>query len=211
MNDFLRFVVVDALITVVEAKDHRPCCVRQAALGQAGRAGRRRQQAFASRLEQELNHRPKQIYTDFERRVGRELGIREGEGQAVENPGLKVARYFETRVPLKSTSKTAIRFAYAVSEVYRRLALGEVEQARAQLALLAGAIEQYAIDHDRWDAGWLMAHMPEPNFHLFPKDPPSSSTEHAHCMEPKRVRAAWKHFQEMGKMRELKKKNPTSA
>ena len=160
------------------------------------------------RLERELNHRPKQIYTDFERRVGRELGMREGEHQGVENPGLKVARYFETRVPLKSTSKTAIRFAYAISEVYRRLALGEVEQARAQVALLAGAIEQYAIDHERWEAGWLMAHLPEPNFNLFPKDAPTSTTEYARSMDPARVRAAWKHFKEQAGMREIKKKNP---
>ena len=119
-----------------------------------------------------------------------------------------MARYFETRVPLKERSKTAIRFAYAVSEVYRRLALGEVDQARAQLALLAGAIEQYAIDHDRWDAGWQMAHMPEPNFNLFPKEAPTNSTEFAHCMDPKRVRAAWKHLKEQGQMRDLKKKSP---
>ena len=119
-----------------------------------------------------------------------------------------MARYFETRVPLKQSSKTAIRFAYAVSEVYRRLALGEVDQARAQLALLAGAIEQYAIDHDRWDAGWQMAHMPEPNFNLFPKEAPTNSTEFAHCMDPKRVRAAWKHLKEQGQMRDLKKKSP---
>ena len=161
------------------------------------------------RLERDLNHRPKKIYTDFERRVGRELGIREGEpGQSVENPGLKVARYFETRVPLKNTQKTAIRFAYAVSEVYRRLVLGEVDQARAQLALLAGSIEQYSIDHERWEAGWLMAHMPEPNFNLFPKDAPTSTTEYARSMDPARVRAAWKHFKEQAGMREIKKKNP---
>ena len=141
------------------------------------------------------------------RRVARQLGIRDEGGQFAENPGLKVARYFETRVPLKNTSKTAIRFAYAVSEVYRRLVLGEVDQARAQLALLAGAIEQYAVDHEKWEAGWMMAHMPEPNFHLFPKEHAASSTEYAHCMDPTRVRAAWKHFKDVGQMREIKKKN----
>ena len=162
-------------------------------------------------LARAMNSRPKEVYLDFERRVARELGIRDGEGQSAENPGLKVARYFETRVPLKNTSKTTIRFAYAVSEVYRRLALGEVDQARAQLALLAGAIEQYAIDHERWEAGWLMAHMPEPNFHLFPKEHAASSTECANCMDPTRVRAAWKHFKEVGQMREIKKKNAGAA
>ena len=95
-----------------------------------------------------------------------------------------------------------------MSEVYRRLVLGEVDQARAQLALLAGAIEQYAIDHERWEAGWLMAHLPEPNFNLFPKEPPTSQTEYARSMDPARVRAAWKHFKEQAGMRELKKKNP---
>ena len=158
-------------------------------------------------LERAMNSRPKEVYLDFERRVARELGIRDEGGQFAENPGLKVARYFETRVPLKNTSKTAIRFAYAVSEVYRRLVLGEVDQARAQLALLAGAIEQYAVDHEKWEAGWMMAHMPEPNFHLFPKEHAASSTECAHCMDPTRVRAAWKHFKEVGQMREIKKKN----
>ena len=162
-------------------------------------------------LERIMNSKPKLIWQDFEQRVARELGIRDGGEQSAENPGLKVARYFETRVPLKNTSKTAIRFAYAVSEVYRRIALGEVDQARAQLALLAGALEQYAIDHERWEAGWLMAHLPEPNFHLFPKEHAASSTECAHCMDPKRVRAAWKHFKEVGQMREIKKKNAGAA
>ena len=160
-----------------------------------------------SRLERQLHTQPKEIYTNFEKRVGREPGIHEGDGRSAEHPGLKLARYFETRVPLKSTNKTAIRFPYAISEVSRRLALGEVGQARAQLALLVGAIEQYAIDGDRWDAGWLMAHLPEPNFNMFPKDAPTNHNETARCMDPARVRSAWKHLKEQSQMRDFKKKS----
>ena len=175
--------------------------------GGTGTSSGARGLAAVERHRQAFESNPREVWRDFESRLVLQMN---GTGTGLSGSGVRLEGYFETMTPIdgsKNEDRQTIRTVAMLCDAYRRLAAGQVDHARATIALSLAALEQSSLDGRRWDIAWNVAHMRPPSWGSYRGNRQEAGTV-TRLTHPQRVYAAFAHAKDVKALAALREKEP---